>query len=301
MVEEEALALLGRSPLGFPQEALGVATGRRVVITGAGGFIGSALAQMIATVAPASLVLIDNGEHGLYSIDRAIAQGWPELPRRTILCDIRDAAAITRHLVDTRAELIFNAAALKQVPMLEDNAREAALTNVIGARNVAEAGHAAGATIVIQVSTDKAVHPISVLGKTKRLAERLYQALDAQSSTTRFVAVRFGKVLGSSGSVVPLFREQIAAGGPVTLTSRGVTRYFMTTGEAAKLLLQVAHLAGKESARGLLYLLATGDPLPIEELAQRMIERYSGGRAVPVGEVGLRPGERRLEWLVRED
>lgn len=293
--------------LGRPQRVLdraamdGLIHGRRVLVTGAGGSIGAELVRQIAQRGPARLALIENSEHALYTIDREIAETFAEVERVAILADIREPARLASVFAAEKPDIVFHAAALKHVPILEENPAEGALTNAIGTRNVADAATAAGARAVVMISTDKAVNPTNVLGATKRLAEKLCQALDAAQSPTQFVTVRFGNVLGSSGSVVPLFQRQLAAGGPLTVTHPDVRRYFMTIREACELVLQasVLAIAAKGPSVGAIMVLEMGEPVRIQDLARRMI-RLAGKRPeidVKIVYTGLRPGEKLDEEL----
>ena len=301
--DDYAEAVLGRPAADYPvallREAIG---GRRVLVTGAGGYIGTGLVRLIASLGPDRLALLENGEHALYTIDAELARSHPELPRRAIYCDVRDADAVARCFFQERPHIVFHAAALKQLPLMEDHPREAILTNTIGACNVTEAACAAGALVSVLVSTDKAVQASSVLGATKRLAEAWCQALDLEGGPTRCISVRFGNVFASTGSVVPLFLGRIAAREPVTLTDPLMSRYFMTRSEAAGLLLCAAALELKgRSERGLVYLLETGLPVRIGDLARKMIA-LSGADpdSVPIVTIGARPGEQRSERLAHE-
>jgi FlaA1/EpsC-like NDP-sugar epimerase len=275
--------------------------GRRVLVTGAGGSIGSELARQIAALAPTRLSLLDHSESLLHAIATEIARARPDLSLDLELCDVRDRARLERSLAAGAPEIVFHAAALKHVPLCELHPGEAALTNVVGTRNVAVAARKAGAKAMVLISTDKAVEPESVLGATKRLAESYCQALDRTGGpdATRFVAVRFGNVLGSSGSVVPLFQQQIAMGGPVTVTDPEATRFFMTTAEAVELVLQASALALQGDGRGKVLVLEMGRPVKILDLARQMI-RLSGkrpGHDIEIRFTGLRPGEKRTEAL----
>ena len=298
-----AAAILRREPAEGELAGLRDAiSGRSILITGAGGHIGAGLSTLVAELGASRLTLVDNGEHGLYSIDAELAERHPDLPRATYYCDIRDSAAVTHCLSEARPELVVHAAALKQLPLLERHVREAFLTNTLGALNVATAAASAGAAAVILISTDKAAHPSSALGATKRMAERLYQELDRTSAATRFVSVRFGNVFASRGSVVPLFRRQIAAGGPLTLTDPAMKRYFITLEEACRLTLSGLLLtAAPGSERGDLYVLEGDKPLSIQDLAQRLIVHDGGGKEIPILTVGVRDGERLSESLIRSD
>ncbi|CAN0505125.1 unnamed protein product, partial [Laminaria digitata] len=235
--------LLGRPQKVLDREAMRrLVGGKRVLVTGAGGTIGSELARQITLLGPRHITLMDNGEHALYQIDLELQTTHPELSRRAVLADVRDEKRVAHVFTDETPDLVFHAAAFKHVPLSEQNPHEAVLTNVIGSRNIARACRSHGVGTMVLISTDKAVNPSSVMGVSKRLAEMYCQALghDAGTSETRLVAVRFGNVLGSTGSVVPLFQKQIAAGGPVTVTDPNTTRFFMTTRESVELVLQAS-------------------------------------------------------------
>ena len=274
--------------------------GRRVCITGAGGTIGAELARQIAEYGPAHLTLIDNAEYNLYRIDLELAEVYPKLSRSTVLGDVRDPDSVACTFACSRPELVFHAAALKHVHMVETNPDEGVLTNAVGTRNVADACISIGARAMVLVSTDKSVDPTSVMGATKRIAESYCQALahSAVAGDLRLVTVRFGNVIGSSGSVVPLFQRQIVAGGPVTVTHPDAARYFMTTREAVQLLLQASALGVAEEGGGI-YVLDMGEPIKIVDLARRMI-RLAGltpDRDIEIVYTGLRPGEKKGESL----
>ena len=312
-VEVQPVAL--EDLLGRPQNVLdrpamkALIAGRRVLVTGAGGTIGGELVRQVADLGPARLVLVDSSEFNLYSIDMEAHERAASLPRRAVLADIRDRARIEALIAEERPELVFHAAALKHVPMVEAHPLEGILTNVIGTRNVAEACRAHGVAAMVLISTDKAVNPTSVMGATKRLAEGYCQALDVISrgdpAGTRFVTVRFGNVLGSTGSVVPLFQRQLAMGGPLTVTHPEIKRYFMTVREAVELVLQ-ASVLGVSSAGGnggdsggKIFVLDMGEPIRIADLARQMI-RLAGRRPdkdVQIVFTGLRPGEKLNEEL----
>ncbi|MCC7280856.1 MAG: polysaccharide biosynthesis protein [Acetobacteraceae bacterium] len=306
--------LLNRPPVDLDREAMArLVSGRRVLVTGAGGTIGGELARQIASFGPASLTLVEVSEFALYEIDLAIREGHPDLPREAVLADIRDRERMLRVMAAARPELVFHAAALKHVPLVEDNPLEGILTNAVGTRNVADAARAAEALVVVLISTDKAVNPSSVMGATKRLAEMYFQALDARRAAeggagktggTRFVTVRFGNVLGSTGSVVPLFRRQLERGGPLTVTHPDMQRYFMTVAEAASLVLAASALAAEDglpdpARSGGIVVLDMGVPVRIVDLARQMI-RLAGLRPevdVAIRFTGLRPGEKLEEEL----
>jgi O-antigen biosynthesis protein WbqV len=275
--------------------------GRRLLVTGAGGSIGAELCRQIAALAPARLTLLDHSEALLHAIATELAAHHPGLPIETQLCDLRERGRLERAVGSAAPEIVFHAAALKHVPVCERHPDEAVLTNVVGTRHLAAAATKAGAAAMVVISTDKAVEPESILGATKKLAESYCQALDrsAGPGATRFVAVRFGNVLGSSGSVVPLFQKQIAEGGPVTVTDPAMTRFFMTTEEAVELVLQASAPALAGPARGKVLVLEMGRPVRILDLARQMI-RLSGRRPdhdIAIAITGLRPGEKLAEAL----
>ena len=281
---------------------------RRVVVTGAGGTIGSELARQVAAFGPGSLVLIDNGEFALWQIDMELAETFPNVRRQSLIADIRDDARVRSIFDGIRPELVFHAAALKHVPIVEDNPLEGLLTNAGGTRHVADAARASGALAMVLISTDKAVNPTSVMGASKRLAEMYCQALDIVARKTgtgmRCITVRFGNVLGSTGSVVPLFQRQLARGGPLTVTHPDMQRYFMTVREAVGLVLQ-ASVLGVGEARlpadqdGGIFVLDMGEPVKIVDLARQMIRLAGLKPDVDVGIrfTGLRPGEKLYEEL----
>jgi FlaA1/EpsC-like NDP-sugar epimerase len=299
--------LLGRPQTVLDRDAMRrLIAGRRILVTGAGGTIGSELVTQICGLDPVHITLLDSGEFNLYRIDLEVADAHPNLPRRAVLADVRDRVRLERVIREMRPELVFHAAALKHVPMVELNPFEGVLTNALGTRNVADACRAAGVAAMVQISTDKAVNPTSVMGATKRIAESYCQALDIGERRaargrdhTRFVTVRFGNVLGSTGSVVPLFQRQLAAGGPLTVTPEGVMRYFMTVREAVELVLQATVLGSTGEAAGKLFVLDMGEPVRIIDLARQMI-RLAGKRPnidIPIKITGLRPGEKLFEEI----
>jgi O-antigen biosynthesis protein WbqV len=302
--------LLGRPQASLDRAAMArLIAGRRVLVTGAGGSIGAELVRQAAEFGPARLVLLDHAEYLLYNIDLELGERWPELPRRPVLADVRRRADLERVFAAESPELVLHAAALKHVPLIEANPGEAVLTNVVGTCNLADLSHAHGVRAMLQVSTDKAIDPASVMGATKRLAESYGQALDLAlrgtgeaEEATRFVTVRFGNVLGSTGSVVPLFQRQLDRGGPITVTHPEMTRYFMTVREAVQLVLQAAALGtsgGEREEIGKIYVLDMGEPIRIVDLARQMI-RLAGLR--PVHDIdfvftGMRLGEKLHEQL----
>lgn len=273
-------------------------TGKTVLVSGGGGSIGSELCNQIVKLGPVALVVLERSEHNLYTVERGLRRAYPHLTLHALLGDVRDAVAVDRVLERFKPEVIFHAAAYKHVPMLEFQSREAVRNNVIGTKILAEAAACHRCQKFVLISSDKAVNPKSIMGMSKRLAEMLCAAMNAETKT-RFVTVRFGNVLGSSGSVVPLFQEQIRAGGPVTVTHRDATRYFMTIAEACQLILQ----AGAMGQGGEILVLDMGEPIRITYLAEQMI-RLSGkvpGRDITIEFTGLRPGERLHEVLFHPD
>ncbi len=301
--------LLGRTQTKLDRPAMeALVRGRRVLVTGAGGSIGAELVRQIAAFGPAKLTLFDNSEFNLYNIDMELAERYEALPRQALIGDVRDAERVDRLLEEAAPDLVFHAAALKHVPLVEHNPLEGIHTNVLGTRNMAEACRRRGVAAMVLVSTDKAVNPPNVMGATKRLAESYCQALDllrqSSGSGTRFITVRFGNVLGSTGSVVPLFQRQLAAGGPLTVTDPEMTRYFMTIREAVELVLQASALGASSPAEeaGRIYVLDMGEPVKIVDLARQMI-RLSGlspDKDVEITFTGLRPGEKLHEELFHD-
>jgi O-antigen biosynthesis protein WbqV len=298
--------LLSRAPVRLdPEPVRALVAGKRVLVTGAGGSIGSELARQIAASGPAQLILLDAAEANLFYIDRELGEAWPKLPRRDVLCDVRDAARLDLVFAAEKPELIFHAAALKHVTLVENHPCEGVRTNVLGSRNVAAAAKACGAAHLALISTDKAVAPASVMGATKRVAEAVVRQFaggpNKEGAKTRVSVVRFGNVLGSAGSVVPIFQHQIARGGPVTLTDAQVERYFMTIPEAVQLVLRAVALSAgdAEPPTGVLTL-EMGEPVKIIDLARRMIELQGlvPDRDIEIKITGLRPGEKLTEALV---
>ncbi|MFN3077860.1 MAG: polysaccharide biosynthesis protein [Alphaproteobacteria bacterium] len=292
--------------LGRPQAVLDRAgmkaliEGRRVLVTGAGGTIGGELVRQISDFGPAHLGLFDNAEFNLYTIDMELSLRHPTLPRSAIIGDVRDASRVLQVMTDLRPELVFHAAALKHVPMVEANPREGILSNALGTRVVADACRDAGVLAMVLISTDKAVNPTSIMGAAKRIAEKYCQSLDGLGGDTRFITVRFGNVLGSTGSVVPLFQKQLAAGGPLTVTHPDIKRYFMTVREAVELVLEASALGTADQRyRGRIFVLDMGEPVLIADLARQMI-RLAGLRPevdVKIVFTGLRPGEKLFEEI----
>lgn len=290
--------LLGREPVSLDWDALrdGL-VGKRVMVTGGGGSIGSELCRQIARLNPMELVVVDHSEYSLYRIDLELRGEFEDLVFSSILGDICDPATVETVISRYQPEVIFHAAAYKHLPILQTQIREAVRNNVIGTRRLAEAADRHGVGTFVLISTDKAVNPANIMGATKRVAEMYCQNMNTHSDT-RFVTVRFGNVLNSNGSVVPLFKEQIEKGGPVTVTHPEISRYFMTIAEASQLIMQAA-LQGQG---GEIYVLDMGEPVRITYLAEQLI-RLAGkepGRDIQIVYTGLRPGEKLFEELFHE-
>ncbi len=300
--------LLGRDPVPLDYALIDqVIAGQIVMVTGAGGSIGSELCRQLLQARPSTLLLLDNTELNLYSIHRDLTQRQSRISSSTrivpLLCDVTNRERISEILRTFRPQVIYHAAAYKHVPMVEHNPAEGIRNNVFGTRSIAEVARQHGVGSVVLVSTDKAVRPTNIMGASKRLCEMILQALAAEPGhATCFSMVRFGNVLGSSGSVVPLFRNQIKSGGPLTITHKEITRYFMTIPEAAQLVIQ----AGAMASSGDLFLLEMGEPVKIVDLACKMIE-LSGltlrtsenpDGDIEISYTGLRPGEKLYEELL---
>ncbi|MEO8192091.1 MAG: polysaccharide biosynthesis protein [Acidobacteriota bacterium] len=287
--------LLGRDRVYLDEDAIGqFIAGKTVVVTGAGGSIGSELARQLARFGPSSLLLIERAEFVLFDIHRDLRRLHPKLTVVPVVADVGDEAWIRKIFATHKPQVVFHAAAHKHVPMMESNPSEAIKNNIFGTRVLAEISAECGVEAFVMISTDKAVRPTSVMGASKRVAELVIQDL-ARKSSTRFVAVRFGNVMGSAGSVIPIFREQIQRGGPVTVTDPEMKRYFMTIPEAAQLVMQ----AGAMGRGGEIFVLDMGDPVRILDLAVAMIN-LSGLRPFEDMEIvftGLRPGEKLFEEL----
>jgi O-antigen biosynthesis protein WbqV len=295
--------LLSRPQVNLPVEPLRTGfRGRRVMVTGAGGTIGSELCRQAAALGCSELVMLELAETPLFDIDREIAERFTSVKRRTMLRDIRDGEAIREAVAATRPEVIFHAAALKHVSLMEDHPRQAVETNVLGTANVARAARDFDVAQMVLISTDKAVEPVNVMGGAKRLAEAVvHRMADEAEGVTRFGVVRFGNVLGSNGSVVPIFRSQIEAGGPVTITHPDMERYFMTVPEAVQLVLHATLEAAKNGGEPAVYVLDMGEPVRIMDMAQRLIELCAPAgleSEIEIEVTGLRPGEKIREALI---
>lgn len=291
--------LLGRARVELDWQSIsrGI-SGHRVLVTGGGGSIGAELCRQIARLGPARLVVVERSEYNLFSIDRELRETFPALRLTAHLGDVCDSAGMLELMSAERPELVFHAAAYKHVPLLQEHVREAVRNNVLGTQRVACAAARSGVARFVLISSDKAVNPTSVMGLSKRVAEIVCQDLNARSATS-FITVRFGNVLDSAGSVVPLFREQIARGGPVTVTHPEVTRYFMTIPEACQLIMQAADLG----EGGEIFVLDMGNPVRISYLAEQMIT-LSGkrpGEDIGIIYTGLRPGEKLFEELFHSE
>jgi O-antigen biosynthesis protein WbqV len=278
----------------------GLVSGARVFITGGGGTIGGELARQCAALGPSELTIYDASEFNVFEIDQELSRAYPNVVRRMVIGDVRDEVRLEQAMQEAAPDFVIHAAALKHVPLMEQNPNEAILTNVLGARRCATIAANLGVKAFTFISTDKAVNPTNVMGATKRAAELFIQAFAPTVPGTRFSLVRFGNVLGSKGSVSPLFERQIAEGGPVTVTHPDMTRYFMSVEEASALVLQAAALsANSSSEEATLYVLDMGDPVRIIELAEKMI-RMKGltpGQDILIRVTGPRPGEKLTETV----
>ncbi|WP_456376799.1 polysaccharide biosynthesis protein [Thiolapillus sp.] len=290
--------LLGRDPVALDWQAIKQGlSGRSVLITGAGGSIGSELCRQLANLSLKNLILVEASEFNLFCMERELRRSFPDLEVFPHLGDITERKVIEKIFDCYRPQVVFHAAAYKHVPLLEQQIREAMRNNVLGTRNVALAADAWGAEEFVLISTDKAVNPANVMGASKRAAEIYCQNFNHRSSTN-FITVRFGNVLGSTGSVIPLFKEQIKSGGPVSVTHPDMERYFMTTREACQLIMQASVLG----EGGEIFVLDMGQPVRIQYLAEQLI-RLSGkkpGEDIAIEYIGLRPGEKLYEELFHE-
>lgn len=299
MVREVTIAdVIGRDEVRLDTSGIrSFLTGRRVLITGAGGSIGSELARQAARFEPSALGVVDFSEFNLYQVETDIRELFQHLDVQSYLADLRDADKTARVMREFAPDVVFHAAAYKHVPMQENNPWEAVENNLAGTRNIVRLSLVAGVDKFVMVSTDKAVRPTNIMGATKRVCECLAMGANQQGKT-RFMAVRFGNVIGSSGSVIPLFKRQIARGGPLTVTHPDVTRFFMSVHEAAQLILQ----AGAMGTGGEVFILKMGEPVRIQDMARSII-RLSGfepDRDIQITFTGLRPGEKLYEELITE-
>jgi FlaA1/EpsC-like NDP-sugar epimerase len=296
--EVEIEDLLGRKPVQMDRDDVAhFVKGRSIMVSGAGGSIGSELCIQLAAYAPDKLVLFELSEYNLYKITNRLNDKYPDLDTVSIIGDVREKNDIRQALSEHKVQIIFHAAALKHVPLMEANPAMALRTNVFGSANMADIAEECTVERMVMISTDKAVNPTSVMGASKRLAERII--LERPKSQTEFIVVRFGNVLGSSGSVIPRFKEQLRSGGPLTVTSKEVVRYFMSIPEAVDLLLQAA-VIGKDRD---IMVLAMGEQINIYEMAKKLIE-LSGLEPdvdIEIKITGLRPGEKKYEELLTDE
>lgn len=272
--------------------------GKTILVTGAGGTIGGELVRQLASFDPKQIVLLEHSEYQLYLIEREIVDDIPDCQFTPILGDIRNSALVDEVFANNKPDIVFHAAALKHVPLAEANPIETITTNTLGTYEIAQSAAKHGAQAMVLISTDKAVRPSSVMGQTKRLAEYVMQAMGNEKTKTSFVAVRFGNVLGSTGSVVPRFQKQLERGGPLTVTHKDMTRYFMTVREAVELVLQAASLGHESEEKAGLYVLDMGEPVKIDDLARQMIQLAGLSEdEISIEYTGLRPGEKMHEEL----
>lgn len=316
--------LIGRTAHPIDRESVaGILTGKRVLITGAGGSIGSEIARIVASFEPEQIHLVERAENPLFEIDRQIARRYPGVSRRAILHDVVDAEQTLRLLVDLKPHVVFHAAAHKHVPLMEDHPSHAVNNNLFGTKSIADAALAVGAERFVMVSSDKAVNPTSVMGATKRLAELYIQYLHESSvrmaggrGATKFSMVRFGNVIGSAASVLTIWSAQLAEGGPITVTDPRMTRFFMTIPEAAALVIQAGAIGSESVGGAAVHVLDMGQPLRILDLAKRFVrahgfeprvlgwteeagpaEEVQGLPTIDIAFTGIRPGEKLYEEL----
>lgn len=312
IIDTDLSALIDRPPRQINQEKIRtLIAGKRILITGAGGSIGSEIARICSTYDPAQLILIDRSENALFEIDRQISRYKPQLSRRAILHDIVDAKTLLEHFRITKPNVVFHAAAHKHVPLMEDHPAAAVDNNFFGTKSVADASREVGVDRFVMISTDKAVKPQSIMGMTKRLAEKYVQHMSRTSAG--YSMVRFGNVLGSAGSVLETWAKQIADGGPLTVTDPAMTRYFMTIPEAAALVIQSATMVDESNTTGEVFVLDMGEPISILDLARRFITQHNlepilasdnqmskAPGYLPIVFSGVRPGEKLHEQLASD-
>ena len=291
--------LLGRDEVVLDKKGINSYIKDKVVlVTGGGGSIGSELCRQIATFKPKKLLILDIYENSVYDLQNELNRSFPELKKEVLIASVRDKKRLEQIFEDYKPNVIFHAAAHKHVPLMEDSPQEAIKNNAKGTLNVAECADKYEAERFVLISTDKAVNPTNVMGATKRICEMIVQGINAKSKT-EFVAVRFGNVLGSNGSVIPLFKKQISEGGPVTLTHKDIIRYFMLIPEAAQLVLQ----AGAYAKGGEIFVLDMGKPVKIYDLAEKLIKLsgFEPGKDIEIAITGLRPGEKLYEELLMDE
>lgn len=297
--EVEIEDLLGREPIRInTEEVIGYVSGKVVMVTGGGGSIGSELCRQIAAHRPKQLIIVDIYENNAYDIQQELLWKYPELDLQVLIASVRNTNRINRIFETYRPDIVYHAAAHKHVPLMETSPNEAIKNNVMGTYKTAQAADKYGAEKFVLISTDKAVNPTNIMGASKRICEMVIQLMN-QKSRTNFVAVRFGNVLGSNGSVIPLFKKQIAEGGPVTVTHPDIIRYFMTISEAVSLVLQ----AGAYAKGGEIFVLDMGEPVKILDLATNLIKLsgYKVGEDIEIKFTGLRPGEKMYEELLMNE
>ena len=296
----EVTDLLGREQVKVNNEEIFAdLAGKVVLVTGGGGSIGSELCRQIARANPRQLVIFDVYENNAYAIQQELKRELPELNLETLIGSVRNTNRINSVMATYRPDIVFHAAAHKHVPLMEDSPNEAIKNNAIGTYKTAAAAAACGVKKFVLISTDKAVNPTNIMGASKRLCEMVVQMMDRQSPNTNFVAVRFGNVLGSNGSVIPLFKKQIAEGGPVTVTDKRIIRYFMTIPEAVSLVLQASYYA----KGGEIFVLEMGDPVKIDDMARNLIRLsgYTPDVDIKIVYTGLRPGEKLYEEMLMDE
>ena len=298
--EVEIEDLLGREPVKTNlDEVMGYIAGKVVLVTGGGGSIGSELCRQIAAHYPAKLIILDIYENTTYSLQLELQKKYPELDLTVLIGSVRNTHRVDTIFQNYKPQIVFHAAAHKHVPLMETSPNEAVKNNVFGTFNVANAAGRTGTERMVLISTDKAVNPTNIMGASKRICEMIIQGMQHRFPTTNYVAVRFGNVLGSNGSVIPLFKKQIAEGGPVTVTDKNIIRYFMTIPEAVSLVLQ----AGAYAKGGEIFVLDMGEPVKIDDMARNLI-RLSGYEPdvdIPIVYTGLRPGEKMFEECLKEE
>lgn len=298
--EVEIEDLLGRDPVRINlDEVMGYIADKVVLVTGGGGSIGSELCRQIAAHRPKQLIILDIYENTTYALQLELQKKYPELDLIVLIGSVRNTHRVDTIFEECKPQIVFHAAAHKHVPLMEDSPNEAIKNNVFGTYNVAMAAGRNGAERMVLISTDKAVNPTNIMGASKRICEMIIQGMQYQYSETNYVAVRFGNVLGSNGSVIPLFKKQIADGGPVTVTDKNIIRYFMTIPEAVSLVLQ----AGAYAKGGEIFVLDMGEPVKIDDMARNLI-RLSGYEPdvdIPIVYTGLRPGEKMFEECLKEE
>ena len=296
----EVTDLLGREQVKVNNEEIFAdLAGKVVLVTGGGGSIGSELCRQIARANPRQLIIFDVYENNAYAIQQELKRELPELNLETLIGSVRNTNRINSVMATYRPDIVFHAAAHKHVPLMEDSPNEAIKNNAIGTYKTASAAVACGVKKFVLISTDKAVNPTNIMGASKRLCEMVVQMMDRQSPNTNFVAVRFGNVLGSNGSVIPLFKKQIAEGGPVTVTDKRIIRYFMTIPEAVSLVLQASYYA----KGGEIFVLEMGDPVKIDDMARNLIRLsgYTPDVDIKIVYTGLRPGEKLYEEMLMDE